>query len=102
MVPPRDDVWVVTAVEERDLGWVISWLNMRAGQGSTAIQDTYAGGGPFLIDRQTGRVAVCGSAHPVEYSANCLASVTSKSCDIWGTVTPSSSPSDAHRSAAGH
>lgn len=67
LVPPGDDVWVVTAVEESDWGWVISWLNSRAAQGSTAVQDTYAGGGPLLIDRKTGRVAMCGSAHPVEY-----------------------------------
>jgi hypothetical protein len=67
MVPPRDDVWVITNVEEHEWGWVISWLNRRALQGSTAPQDTYAGGGPLLIDRKTARVAMCGSAYPVEY-----------------------------------
>ena len=67
MVPPRDDSWVITTVEERDWGWVFSWLNKRAAQGSMAIEDIYAGGGPFLIDRRTGRVAMCGSVHPVEY-----------------------------------
>jgi hypothetical protein len=66
-VPPRDDVWVVTAVDERDWGWVISWVNKRAAQGSTAIEDLYAGAGPLLVDRKTGRVALCGSAHSVEY-----------------------------------
>ncbi len=65
--PPGDDTWVITAVEERDWGWIISWLNKRAARGSTATRDAYAGGGPFLIDRKTGRVAMCGSAHPVEY-----------------------------------
>ena len=67
MVPPGDDTWVITTVEERDWGWVISWLNKRAAQGSTAIEDMYGGGGPILIDRKTGRVAMCGSAHPTEY-----------------------------------
>ena len=67
MVPPRDDSWVITAVEEHDWGWVISWLNKRAAQGSTAIEDMYAGGGPFLVDRKTGRMAMCGPAHSVEY-----------------------------------
>lgn len=67
MVPPRGDVWVITAVDEHDWGWVISWLNKRAALGSTAMEDTYAGGGPLLIDRKTARVAMCGSAHPVEY-----------------------------------
>ena len=67
MPPPGDDTWVITAVEEREWGWIVSWLNKRAAQGSTATQDTYAGGGPFLIGRKSGRVAMCGSAHPVEY-----------------------------------
>jgi len=67
LVPPRDDAWVITTVEEHDWGWVISWLNKRAAQGSTSPEGTYAGGGPFLIDRKTGRMAMCGSAHPVEY-----------------------------------
>jgi hypothetical protein len=67
MVPPRDDEWVITNIEEHDWGWIISWHNRRAAQGSTAIQDTYAGGGPLLIDRKTGRVAMCGSAYPAEY-----------------------------------
>jgi hypothetical protein len=58
---------VVTAVDERDWGWVISWANKRATQGSTAIEDLYAGAGPLLIDRKTGRVAMCGSAFSVEY-----------------------------------
>jgi hypothetical protein len=38
---------------ERDWGWIISWMNKRAAQGSTAARDMYAGGGPFLIDRKT-------------------------------------------------
>lgn len=67
MVPHRDDVWVITAVEERDWGWVISWLNNRAAQGSTALEDTYAGGGPILIDCKAARLAMCRSAHPVEH-----------------------------------
>jgi hypothetical protein len=67
MEQPRDDVWVVTTVQERDWGWIVSWLNSLAAQGSTGSEDTYAGVGPFLIDRKTGRVALCGSAHPVEH-----------------------------------
>ncbi|MGH3248128.1 MAG: YrhB domain-containing protein [Trebonia sp.] len=67
MPPPGDDTWVITTVEERDWGWIVSWLNKRAAQGSTAIGDRSAGGGPFLIDRKTGRVAMCGSAHAAEY-----------------------------------
>jgi hypothetical protein len=58
---------VITAVDVRNWGWIISWLNKRAAQGSAATQDTYAGGGPLLIDRKAGRVAMCGPAHPVEY-----------------------------------
>jgi hypothetical protein len=67
MEPPADDVWVVTSVEEHDWGWVVSWLNRRAAEGSTETKDLYAGGGPFLVDRRMGRVAMCGSAHPPDY-----------------------------------
>lgn len=67
MNPPVDDEWIVTDVEERDWGWIISWLNKRAVEGSRETRDLYAGGGPFLIDRKTGRVAMCGSAQPVDY-----------------------------------
>ena len=67
MTPPVDDVWTVTNVEERDWGWIVSWANQRAAAGSTDTKDLYAGGGPFLIDRKTGRVAMCGSAHPADY-----------------------------------
>jgi hypothetical protein len=35
--------------------------------GSTDSRDLYAGRGPFVIDRETGRVALAGSAHPAEY-----------------------------------
>jgi Immunity protein 35 len=67
MAPPRDDEWVITRVEEREWGWVVSWLNRRAVEGSTDTRDLYAGGGPFLIDRKTGSVAMAGSAHPVDH-----------------------------------
>jgi hypothetical protein len=66
MPPPSDDEWVITRVQEREWGWVVSWLNKRAAGGSRDTRDLYAGGGPFLIDRQTGRVAICGSAHDAE------------------------------------
>jgi len=36
-------------------------------QGSTDTRDFYAGGRPLLINRKTGRTAMCGSAHPVDY-----------------------------------
>jgi hypothetical protein len=67
MPPPADDEWVVTRVQEREWGWVVSWLNRRAYEGSRETRDLYAGGGPLLIDRQTGRVAMCGSAHPANH-----------------------------------
>lgn len=63
MPPPVDDEWVITRVQEREWGWVVSWLNKHAAEGSRDTSDLYAGGGPFLIDRETGRVAICGSAH---------------------------------------
>jgi len=65
MPPPDGGVWVVTAIEECEWGWIVHWLNRHAAEGSRDSSDMYAGGGPFLIDRQTGRVAMCGSAHPV-------------------------------------
>ncbi len=67
MEPPVGDVWVITTVKERDWGWIISWSNNRAAMGSTETKDLYAGGGPFLVDRKTGRVAMCGSAFPADY-----------------------------------
>lgn len=67
MPPPDGDEWIVTRIEEREWGWIVSWLNRRAAEGSASMSDTYAGGGPFLIDRQTGRVAICGSAQPVDF-----------------------------------
>lgn len=67
MSPPQDDEWVITQVQEHHWGWVISWANGRAAEGSTASHDLYAGGGPFLVDRKTGRVAMCGSAQPPEH-----------------------------------
>ena len=67
MRPPGNNAWVITAVEERDWGWIVSWNNKRAAEGSTDARDCYAGGGPFLIDRKTCRTAMCGSTHPVDY-----------------------------------
>jgi hypothetical protein len=62
-----DDAWVITAVEEHDWGWVISWVNRRAAEGTRNPADQYAGGGPYLVDRHSGRVAMCGSAYPVAH-----------------------------------
>ena len=67
MTPPQDDEWIITAVRECDWGWVISWNNRRRAEGSTATRDLYAGGGPFMVDRSTARVAMAGSAHPVDH-----------------------------------
>jgi len=65
--PPKDDEWVVLDVDERDWGWVVSWTNKRAAEGSRDPNDLYAGGGPYLVDQQTGRVAMCGSAFDVDH-----------------------------------
>jgi hypothetical protein len=64
-ITPIDDgdVWVITGVEETDWGWTVSWGNQR---GILNWQDSYVGSGPFLVDRRSGRVAVAGSAPPLE------------------------------------
>jgi len=67
MEPPRDDEWVITGVDEREWGWVISWVNRRAAEGSRDSRDLYARAGPLMIDRKTGRVAMAGSAHPADH-----------------------------------
>ena len=64
--PPSDDEWVITEVSEFEWGWAISWVNRRYLEGSRSPEDTYAGGGPYLVDRKSGRVAMAGSAHPVD------------------------------------
>ena len=65
--PPVDDEWIVTTVREYEWGWAFSWCNRRAAEGSTDVRDLYAGGGPYLIDRVTARVAMAGSAYPVDH-----------------------------------
>jgi hypothetical protein len=65
--PPHEDQWVVTEVRPFDWGWAISWANRRYAEGSREPRDTYAGRGPYLVDRMTGAVALAGSAHPVEH-----------------------------------
>ena len=65
--PPRDDEWVIAGVREFEWGWAVSWINRRYAEGSRTTEDTYAGAGPYLVDRKTGRVAQAGSAHPVEH-----------------------------------
>ena len=67
MPPPDEDVWVVTHVQEREWGWIVSWSNRRAAEGSRESHDLYAGGGPYLVARKTARVAMAGSAHPVDH-----------------------------------
>lgn len=53
-------MWVITGVVEHSWGWVISWVNKRAAQASQDTRDMYAGGGPFLVKRADGRVAMGG------------------------------------------
>jgi hypothetical protein len=65
--PPIDDVWVTTDVEEHDWGWVIHWVNRRVAEGSTNLRDMYGGGGPFFVDKRTGKVAMAGSAHAANH-----------------------------------
>ena len=64
LAPPEDDVWVITNVVEHSWGWAVSWVNKRWAEGSTAKSDMYGGGGPYLVDRKTGRVAMCAGAAP--------------------------------------
>lgn len=45
MQSPSNDVWVITSVDERDWGCIVSWVNGRAAEGSTAVADLYTGGG---------------------------------------------------------
>jgi hypothetical protein len=66
MVPPANDEWIVTSIHEHEWGWTFSWNNRRRVEGSTAASDTYAGGGPILVDRTDGRMAMAGSAYPVD------------------------------------
>jgi hypothetical protein len=65
--PPHEDQWVTTDIRPFDWGWAISWANRRYAEGSREPADIYAGGGPYLVDRTTGAVALAGSAHPVEH-----------------------------------
>src|SRR5204863_10089511 len=65
--PPANDEWIVTAIDERDWGWVFSWVNRRRAEDSGDPHDVYVGSGPFLVDRSTGRVALCGSAYEVDH-----------------------------------
>lgn len=64
---PGDDVWVITGVIEHDWGWAVSCVNRRYQEGSRSPADTYSGGGQYLVDRTTGRVAMAGSAKPLEH-----------------------------------
>jgi hypothetical protein len=65
--PLADDEWMITGVLEFEWGWAVSWINRRYAEGSRTAADTYAGAGPYLVDRETGRVGLAGSAHPVEH-----------------------------------
>jgi hypothetical protein len=58
-----DDAWVITGAREADWGWLIYWANRRAAEG---LGHRYAGAGPYLVDRRSGRVALCGSRPPVQ------------------------------------
>jgi hypothetical protein len=63
----RLDKWMNTGVEERDWGWLISWNNRRAFEGSIDTRDLYAGSGPFMVDRSTGEVSMASSAHSPDH-----------------------------------
>ena len=67
MVPPVDDEWIVTSVDEHEWGWKFCWNNRRRAEGSAASNDTYAGGGPIFVDRADGRMAMAGSAHTADH-----------------------------------
>jgi hypothetical protein len=68
MDPPGSgsDVWVIMNVVTFDGVWVVSRTNGRAAQSGDPF-DAYVGTGPFLVDQRSGRVALCGSAHPARY-----------------------------------
>lgn len=63
MKSPADDTWVVSSVEDHRWCWAVHWVNGRALAGSNESRDAYAGGGPLLIEKETGRIAWTGSAH---------------------------------------
>jgi len=82
---PAGDTWVITDVAEADWGWVISWTNRRAAEGSRDIRDL-VGGGPYLVDRRSGRIAMCGSVRSVQ-----------KYVDLWRRGQLKDVPPPAHR-----
>ena len=68
MPRPAGDEWVITGTGERDWGWVISWLlSKREAQGARHPATCMQVAGHSSFDRKTGRVPMCGSAHPAEY-----------------------------------
>jgi hypothetical protein len=67
MDPPGSDVWVITQIVTLEGVWVVGWASWRAAEGSRDPSDTCVGAGPFLVGRRSGRVALCGSAHPAEH-----------------------------------
>jgi len=60
------DSWVITDVQEADWGWVIYWTSRRADKRTRIGPGSREGEGPYLVDRHSGRVAMCGSAYPVQ------------------------------------
>lgn len=67
MEPPDAGAWVIATVAKHDWGWAVSWVDRRSLEGSRSPADTYPDGGPYLVDRKTGRVAMAGSVAPVEH-----------------------------------
>ena len=67
MPAPRDNAWVIERVEEMPWGWVVYWVTRTYRDGGRTTSDLVAGNGPFLVDRETGRVARAGTAHAVEH-----------------------------------
>lgn len=65
--PPLGDEWTIAYATEYEWGWVVGWNSRRYLEGSRDPGDIYAGGGPYLVDRHSGEVAMAGSAHPVAH-----------------------------------
>jgi hypothetical protein len=57
--------FVVTGVEEYDVGWVF-FYDSRRHQQTRAFEDALAGNAPILVDRSDGSVHVTGTALPVD------------------------------------
>jgi len=64
MRPPGNDAWVITAVEERDWGWTVSWNNKRAAEGSSGTYANAGLGNPEVSGRAAGQAGFISQARP--------------------------------------